>query len=113
MVIGSTIDIRNLDSSILRPGRLEEHIPFSVPIPSLRKEILTSLLLNIPFQKEEERSLIIDWLCLRTSDMSVADIRNEIVKAIYTALRENPDQPLQLTREHFSHQTDQFHNDLK
>ena len=103
MVIGSTIDIRLLDSSILRPGRLEEHIQFAIPTPSLRKEILASLLQNIPLQNEEERQSTIDWLCLRMSDMSVAEIRNVVVKAVYCSLKENPDCPLSISRQHLIH----------
>lgn len=39
-VIGTTQDLRRLDSSVLRPGRLELHFPFSLPTPAVRREVL-------------------------------------------------------------------------
>lgn len=87
MVIGSTLEMKNLDPSILRPGRLEEHIAFSVPTPAMRKEILISMLRDIPLEVEEERDQLIEWLCLRTSGKTVAEIKGAIVKAVFLSLK--------------------------
>jgi len=87
MVIGSTLEMKNLDPSILRPGRLEEHIAFSVPTPAMRKEILISMLRDIPLEVEEERNQLIEWLCLRTSGKTVAEIKGAIVKAVFLSLK--------------------------
>ena len=99
MVVGSTTDIRNLDTSILRPGRLEEHIHFLPPTPELRLEIIESLLKDIPLQ-EDEREQITQWLCWRTSDKSVAEIKGVISRAICLAMKEN-ESVITVTRNHF------------
>ena len=62
-VIGTTQDLRRLDSSVLRPGRLELHFPFSLPTPAVRREVLRRLLEEVPFA--EEREPVLEWLVLR------------------------------------------------
>ena len=100
MVIGSTTNIRNLDTSSLRPGRLEEHIHFLLPTPEMRLEMIKSLLKDIPLQKEDEREQIIQWLCWRTSDKSVAEIKGAISQAICLAMKES-ESIIMVTRNHF------------
>ena len=89
MVVGSTIDIRNLDTSILRPGRLEEHIQFVLPTPEMRLEMIKSMLRDIPLQNEDEREQFTQWLCWRTSGKSAAEIKGAISQAVYLAMKEN------------------------
>lgn len=88
MVIGSTLEMQNLDPSILRPGRLEEHVAFTIPTPAMRKEMLVSMLRDIPLEVEEERNQLIEWLCLRTSGKTVAEIKGAIVKAVFLSMRQ-------------------------
>ena len=100
MVVGSTTNIKNLDTSILRPGRLEEHIQFLPPTPEMRLEVIQSLLKDIPLQNEHERDQITEWLCWRTSGKSVAEIKGTISQALCLAMKEN-EINVSVTRNHF------------
>ena len=85
-VIGTTQDLRRLDSSVLRPGRLELHFPFSLPTPAVRREVLRRLLEEVPFA--EEREPVLEWLVLRTSDYSFAALKGLVTKAVILSVQE-------------------------
>ena len=45
------------------------------------------MLHDIPLDVEEERNQLIEWLCLRTSGKTVAEIKGAIVKAVFLSLK--------------------------
>lgn len=85
-VIGTTQDRNRLDSSILRPGRLELHIPFSLPTPAIRLEVLTHLLRDVRFV-EQDRDPVLSWLMVRTSDSSYAALKGLVTRAVMTSFQ--------------------------
>lgn len=88
IVIATTTDIRNLDSTLLRPGRLELHIELPLPDYSQRKAIIT----NAIVKRLKKFTTIIDTitgnLAQNTSGKSVAEIISYVDETLYGVMRQ-------------------------
>lgn len=81
-IIGVTNNLKMIDTSILRSGRLECHIGFSLPTPGDRKCIIEDLMKNVYFSNEQEKNEIIEWLVNRTSFKSIAAVKGLVERII-------------------------------
>ena len=71
-----------IDTSILRSGRLECHISFSIPLPNERRVVIEGLLKKIHFQNESEKKMILDWIMSKTSYQSIAMVKSFVERII-------------------------------
>ncbi|GBB91358.1 hypothetical protein RclHR1_01860012 [Rhizophagus clarus] len=86
LVIAATNRPETIDSALLRPGRLDQHIYIPPPNLKQRKEILMGKFQKIPTSLSEEQ---IDILLNDTEDFSGADLDNLCREAALTSIRES------------------------
>ncbi len=88
IVIATTTDISNLDSTLIRPGRLELHIEVPLPDYSQRKAIITDAIVKRFKITNTTINTIIGNLAHYTSGKSVADIIAYVNETIFGVIRE-------------------------
>ena len=102
-IIGATSQPEMLDTSLLRPGRLELRIELKLPETADRKEIFGIHLQSKPLATD----VSLDWLADRTSGWNGAQIESLCRKAALSWFREGveqgwpEDRDFVLTRDHF------------
>ncbi len=84
MVIGATNLPNELDTALLRPGRLDKIIYMHLPDPDARRAILKVHLKGLPVAEEMD----LDTLVKKTDRFSGADVKNLVTEAKRLAARE-------------------------
>jgi len=82
LVIATATRINSLDKSLLRPGRLEEHIQLSLPSSSQRAEFWK---IHLPTADEREIQRMVD----ATDNNTFAILRNVLTEAGMTIMRKH------------------------
>lgn len=80
IVIATATRVQSLDKTLLRPGRLEEHIQLSLPSDLQRNELLR---IHLPLAEELE----IERIVASTRDYTFASLRNVLTEAGMTVMR--------------------------
>lgn len=100
LVIGSTHSLDDIDPSLARAGRLEEHVFFSLPSLKDRISIAKSFLQSLPLQITESDAMSMsDFIGEHTDGRSVADIKGVIQNAVLLAMKDGE----QMSRVDLSH----------
>ncbi|MFH0885318.1 MAG: AAA family ATPase [Candidatus Micrarchaeota archaeon] len=84
MIVGATNRPDQLDSAMLRPGRLDKIIYMHLPDPEARKAILKVSLRNLPLSPDID----LDTLAKKTDRFSGADMKNITTEAKRLAAKE-------------------------
>jgi transitional endoplasmic reticulum ATPase len=87
IVIATTTDITSLDSSLLRPGRLELHLEVPLPDYSQRKAMIAAAIAKRFESFANSFDSIIGNLADITNGKSVADIVSYIDETLYGVIR--------------------------
>ncbi len=87
IVIATTTDMTSLDSSLLRPGRLELHLEVPLPDYSQRKAIIAAAIAKRFESFANSFDSIIENLADITNGKSVADIVSYIDETLYGVIR--------------------------
>jgi ATP-dependent Zn protease len=85
VVIGATNLIENIDPAMLRPGRLEKHIKFSLPQKKERIKIISMYLKRT--KKQLEKGLSVEKLAQKMNGYSPAGIEDIINRATAKAFK--------------------------
>ncbi|KAF0981111.1 hypothetical protein FDP41_012899 [Naegleria fowleri] len=96
-ILAATNRLDLLDSAILRPGRIDQHIHLPLPNQDARMEILKLKTRGMPIQDHEE---CIREMAHRTHNFSGADLDNLCREAAMLCLRENMNNE-KISRRHF------------
>lgn len=80
LVIATATHIRSLDKSLLRPGRLEEHIPLTLPTSAQRYQYLKA---KLPAVSET----VLEKMSNSTEQFTFAMLKNAITEAGMTVMR--------------------------
>jgi cell division protease FtsH len=84
IVVATANDIRYIDSPLLRPGRFDRHIHFSLPDKDTRKLILEYHGKNKSFNKE----VSLELMAVKTDGLSGADLATVLNEAAILSIRE-------------------------
>ena len=97
IVIGVTQERYSLDPAILRPGRLDLHLEFTLPDKNGRLKILSNVLQKTPLSDEID----IEELSDKLEDKTGAEIKNYCQEAVLICLREDINQQV-VSKSHFN-----------
>jgi cell division protease FtsH len=87
LIIGTTNLINDIDPALLRSGRLEKHINFSLPLKKERYEIISMYLKRT--NKKLENKLSVETLAEKFNGLSPSEIEDVINRAIARAFKYN------------------------
>ncbi|KAI9139500.1 P-loop containing nucleoside triphosphate hydrolase protein [Paraphysoderma sedebokerense] len=85
-VIATTTRPEKLDSAILRPGRLDQHLYIPVPNFKCRKSMIEGFIRHMPIDMSAEH---VETIARDTEGFSGADIENMFREAALISIREN------------------------
>ena len=99
MVVATASKLEDIDVAMLRPGRLDIHIPIGLPPETMRSQILRALLRDTPLvddkdqasatKREDILTSICSWLAPITHGASAASLKQLCQEAALASLRED------------------------
>lgn len=105
IIIGATNDINDLDQSILRAGRFDEHLFMNYPNNEEKVEIMKKFLFRIPMEEKLKLNLdnILNDFCDKKLFASSAELINLCKESVMREIREKEDNVQRLSEENLKY----------